>query len=218
MPRKTRLQQTTFHVESLPDNVFVNNTGESGRRAVLGVGPKRREEELVAFIQTYPFETSTALAAAILTLWSGEVDSATAAATAAAVAGVINCGVLEVERRVLGLDAEVEKEDTVISICATTHCLFYEGRRKSVLPLVVFGAIEGEDITVDVDGEAAVVDAAPAAADTPGTVSLFVTVKVLAVFFNGYHGHNYTTIIPRSANLLCARLKEGDRGTFYQIS
>ena len=67
--------------------------------------------------------------------------------------------------------------------------------RKSVLPMVVFGAIEGEDITVDVVGEAAVVDAAPAAAATPaaGTVSLFVTVKVLAVIFNGYHGHNYTT-------------------------
>ena len=132
MPRKTRLQQTTFHVESLPDNVFVNNTGESGRRAVLGVGPKRREEELVAFIQTYPFETSTALAAAILTLWSGEVDSATAAATAAAVAGVINCGVLEVERRVLGLVAEVEKEDTVSSI--------YTRRKKVKGPKLTFAS------------------------------------------------------------------------------
>ena len=45
---------------------------------------------------SYPLEISAALVAAILTLGSGEVDSA-AAATAAAVADVINFGVLEVE-------------------------------------------------------------------------------------------------------------------------
>lgn len=75
--------------------------------AVLGATfDSRRREKLVALILTYPFETSTALAAAAtLTRWSGEVDSAAAAA-----ATVINCGVLEVERRVLGLDAKVGKE------------------------------------------------------------------------------------------------------------
>ena len=47
--------------------------------------------------------------------------------------------------------------------------------------MVVFGAVEEVDVTVDVGDEADVVDAAPAA----GIVSLFVTVKVLAHIFNG---------------------------------
>ena len=53
------------------------------------------------------------------------------------------------------------------------------------LPIVVFGSMEGEDVTVDVDDEAAVVDVAAAAAAAPdaGTVSLFVTVDVLGIFF-----------------------------------
>ena len=112
-PLKTRLKQTTFPIESLPDNVFPNNTGESSSRA----RSEGRKMSCTALLPTHPFETSTALAAAILTLWSGEVESAAAAtaATIEAVAGVINCGVLEVERRVLGLDAKVGTEDKVIT-------------------------------------------------------------------------------------------------------
>ena len=103
-----------FPFESLPDNVSPNNTREWSSYC-YGPNPERGGRIRKTRVPTHPFEDPTASAAAIRALWNGEIDSA-AAATAAAVAGVINCGVLEVERRVLGLDAEVEKEDTVSSI------------------------------------------------------------------------------------------------------
>ena len=97
----------------------------SGRLIATEYGPIPEREEGIrkARVTTHPFEAPTA--SAIRALWNGEIDSA-AAATATAVAGVINCGVLEVERRVLGLDAEVEKEDTVSSI----HLFLYDIRTE----------------------------------------------------------------------------------------
>ena len=49
-----------------------------------------------------------------------------------------------------------------------------DGRRRSVLPVVVLDAVTGGDVNVDVE---AAVDAttAPAAAPDVGTASLFVT-------------------------------------------
>ena len=102
-----------FPFESLPDNVSPNNTREWSPYYCYGRTQSERGRIRKAHIPTHPFEAPTA--SAIRALWNGEIDSA-AAATATAVAGVINCGVLEVERRVLGLDAEVEKEDTVSNI------------------------------------------------------------------------------------------------------
>lgn len=111
-----------FPFESLPDNVSPNNTREWSSYC-YGPIPEREERIRKARVATHPFEAPTA--SAIRALWNGEIDSA-AAATATAVAGVINCGVLEVERRVLGLDAEVEKEDTVSSI----HLFLYDIRTE----------------------------------------------------------------------------------------
>ena len=117
-----------FPFESLPDNVSPNNTREWSSYC-YGPNPEWGGRIREAHVPTHPFEDPTASAAAIRALWNGEIDSA-AAATAAAVAGVINCGVLEVERRVLGLVAEVEKEDTVSSI--------YTRRKKVKGPKLIF--------------------------------------------------------------------------------